>query len=429
MTDVVDPEGFYSAATDLFDLAESLSSLLGDALSELSDTGKMAGNDDRGTEFSDAYDPLVTDVESTGRDLVSALHHYGSVVRQAGINHAEAEADSDLGDGGADEPPPVPAEPLGMCYPLPASAGGSLEGLLEDIGINEHLDIPVPDGDTSKLSTAHGAWDGFHSDLSSNMVGKVAAIANRFSDLDGEDIDFIIEDLGDLDDGVTEYQSAVGELQDATSAHKEYLDEVRSQLEGLLKDLAIEIGATAVIGIAASFVTFGGGAAVAGARIATVVAKFARRISKAIRTVMGLRKAKISPGMARRLKQSKLNEDLIKIKQLEVKKATTTGARNQRKGELGEVKGGLDPSKKKERIKVNGRTRIPDDIDDVAEEVIEVKNVNNQGLTQQVKDSKQIADDQDYTLRIVVDERTKISGPLKEMQEKGDIVIEVMDLN
>ena len=429
MTDTVDPEVFFAAASDLYRLGEKLHSSYSTAAGGLSGTGQMAGTDERGTEFSQAYDPLVADVISIGSDLIDAIFHYGSVLRQAGINHAKADADSDLRGGIPDEAPGEESAPFAVCYNVPLSEGGSLEGLLEDIGLNDYLDIPVPDGDTEKLKTAINVWSTFGDSINSELVGEFTAIANSFSDLSGEDIDFIIEDLNDLEDGIVQYQESVSELAEAALGHKEYLDEVRAQLEGILKDLALELGTTAAIGIASSFVTFGAGGALAAGRVGMVVAKFARRISTAVKTVLGIKKAKIAPGMARRLKQAGLNEKLIQIKRMEVRDATSTAARNQRKGQLGELKAGIDPKKPKERVPVNGRTRIPDDIDELAREVVEVKNVKTLSLSEQIKDSIQIAEELGFKFRLIIDDNTKIYGPLKELADKGEIIIQRMDLN
>lgn len=205
MTEIYDPQIFYRVATSLYDHADTLNKLHGEVFPKLSGTDQMAGNDDRGTTFSTEYDGLAGDIESTGRKLVSAINHYGSVVRQAGINHADAEKDSDVGDGKYDTPPPERPAPFGACYVVPSSAGGSLDGLLEDIGINDHLTVPIPDGDTDKLQTAGDAWSGLYDSVETQLSGKIAELISEFDDLSGEEIDVICDDLNELDSMVSDY--------------------------------------------------------------------------------------------------------------------------------------------------------------------------------------------------------------------------------
>lgn len=432
MDEVYDPQIFYDVATKLYDYAEDLNGYHQTAFGGLSGTGEMAGNCDRGTEFAEEYDELVPELETTGKDLVAALYHYGDIVRQVGINHADAEADSDIGDTGYDEPPAERSAPIGMCFAIPKSAGGSLEGLLEDVGLNEYLTVPVPDGDTDKLAKANSVWTTLSDDIGSNLVGKVSALIADFDDLYGEEIDVICDDLNGLDTEISTYRDGAKDLAEATEQHKGYLDEVREMLEGILKDLAIELAATAAITIAASFVTFGGAAVVGGAKAASTIARFAKRIESIITTVKGFSRFKKFRGMLSRFTKSKGDSKALELLRLEVKNAKPGIRKNNARGRLGEKRAGLDPNAKKRQIEINGRKRYPDKIDDVAEEVVEVKNVDKLSSrdAKQIEDSVDFAAQEGYKTKLFIDERTqKFPARVQKLVDEGKIEVVRMDLN
>ncbi len=74
----------------------------------------------------------------------------------------------------------------------------------------------------------------------------------------------------------------------------------------------------------------------------------------------------------------------------------------------------------------NGRTRIPDAINRSLQQVIEVKNVASQGLTQQIKDSIQIAQERGYQFVLYVRENTQLSKPLQQAISNGTVQLQRM---
>jgi hypothetical protein len=95
--------------------------------------------------------------------------------------------------------------------------------------------------------------------------------------------------ISDLRTQSTELASQCRELATACDDYAEQVDNTRQTIKDLIKDLAIEIGATAVISGALSFVTFGGAAAV-GAGVAVQRAiSCARAIIKALMALKAVR--------------------------------------------------------------------------------------------------------------------------------------------
>lgn len=123
------------------------------------------------------------------------------------------------------------------------------------------------------------------------------------------------------------------------------------------------------------------------------------------------------------------NEKLVRFLQMELKNAKTQGLRNNIKGRIGELKAGIDPNAPKTEIAINGRTRISDRTDPVARDLTEVKNVNPIGKTKQIEDMLAYANQKGYTMTLVVDSRTAISGPLQQLVDSGQLKLVRMALN
>ena len=107
---------------------------------------------------------------------------------------------------------------------------------------------------------------------------------------------------------------------------------------------------------------------------------------------------------------------------------------NQIKGKVGEFNSGINKNTK--RIpSASGKKqyRIPDGMDDAQRHIQEVKNVNKQGLTSQLKDDIAHVNrgGGKGTVDVIVDKRTKISKPLKKAHKAKDNPINIIrkDLN
>lgn len=91
-----------------------------------------------------------------------------------------------------------------------------------------------------------------------------------------------MRDLEELRDATTTVLNGCAELAQSCRDYRSALDDLRGELEGMLKALAEELALTAAIGIAGSFITFGAGAVAATAKAAHSIAKFARLIAAAV---------------------------------------------------------------------------------------------------------------------------------------------------
>ncbi|WP_228032285.1 hypothetical protein [Mycolicibacterium sp. P9-22] len=267
----------------MFELAGDMYDAFQVNVTMLGETGAMAGSDDAGTAWAASYDARVGEVLGAVNDLTLALENYGGVIIQAGYNHAVAEHNATPGAGA---PPVKPPEPVSVAGVLsaPPSAGGPGKGLIDNaIGLADQVGVPVPDGDTEKIDKAAQAWDRLATVYQTKTVVEALEVnARRFSDTKSPEVELIGRDLLELRDATKAILDSCAELSKSCNDYRTALDELRNNIGGILEDLAIELGATAAIGIAASFVTFGVGAVAATAKAAHTITKFAKIIGLAV---------------------------------------------------------------------------------------------------------------------------------------------------
>lgn len=283
-TQDVDPQTYYAIGKGLFEKAGDLYDAFNVNVKMLGQTGAMAGSDDAGTEWATSYDERVDEVLGALNDLTKAMENYGGVVIQAGYNHAMAEHDATPGSKGpAPTKPPEPASSV-AALSVPPSAGGPGEGLIDDaIGLVEQIGIPVPDGDTEKVAKAADAWDRLATVYQTKTIVEALEVdARAFSDTKSPEVDYLAQDLRELRDATSAVLDGCAELSESCKEYKSSLDELRTELKGILHDLEEELAITAAITIAASFLSFGAGLVAGTAKALHSIAKFARIIKDAI---------------------------------------------------------------------------------------------------------------------------------------------------
>lgn len=391
----------------------------------------MAGTDETGDKFATAYDSLAGAFESLGRNLADGVHNYGCILRQAGINHATAEAQSNIGAPPPPAPPPDPGRsPLTQCMAVQSAKGGVGNGLEEVIGLLQAAGIPIPNGDTDKLNAVANALSRVASGEAPAARDQLQSASESFSELNGVEVDAIVEDLEELSSAVDSYIGAASALVEAVNEHKKYLDDVRSQMSDLLEDMAKQLAVDAVISIGITALTAGFGGFVAGGKLAATVARYGEKIKNvvsAVRKINGGRKIEKAGEHVADIESE--SQRILRFLRMELKDATSQGQRNNVSGRIGELKAGIDPNVPKTPIEINGRTRIPDELDPQAMTIKEVKNVNSLSATQQIKDMIDIANQRGYRFELVVDSRTTVSGPLQKLLDENGLSITRMELN
>ena len=107
-------------------------------------------------------------------------------------------------------------------------------------------------------------------------------------------------------------------------------------------------------------------------------------------------------------------------------KAEPTGkkdlAAQVQKGKDGEIAAGIDPNAPKEKIVVDSRTRIPDELDHKYKTLTEVKNVKSQSFTKQLRDFHQYSLDNGYKMILYMPEGHPVTKPLQQQFDNGTII-------
>lgn len=279
----VDPDTYYAVGKGLFEKAGKLYDAFSVNVALLGDTGSMAGTDEAGTAWAASYDQRAAEILGAVNDLTKAMENYGGVVIQAGYNHAIAEHNATPGNQGpAPAKPPEPVSTAGVLS-TPPSAGGPGSGLLDNVGLMAQVGVPVPDGDTDKVSKAGDAWDRLATVYQTTTIAEGLGVdARAFSGTKSPEVEYVVRDLEELQRATSSVLDACAELAQSCRDYRSALDDLRTQLKGILDDLAVELAVTAAVGVAASFVSFGAGAVAATAKAAHSVTRFARIIADAV---------------------------------------------------------------------------------------------------------------------------------------------------
>ncbi|MET7770010.1 polymorphic toxin type 24 domain-containing protein [Nocardia sp. NPDC005366] len=292
----VAPQVYYDAAVACNSAAAGFIGAFQSTMRSLDETRGMAGTVGEGKIWAESYDQQANDLWKISLDLTMALDGYAQVLNQAGYNHALADYDASSGQ-------PEPQMPtlkaafgyslLELISTLPTSAGGDGRGLVDDgLDLAAKVGIPIPDGDTVKMSRAADVWQALSTHASVTAVAtELERAAVMFEQVTSPDANFIDEDLRELKTVATDMAGAYGEIAQACREQKQAHDALRAELERLLgdlaKEIAVEVAVSLALSVLASCVSFGvGGAAVAArtaAAVARIIDKFADLIKIAVR--------------------------------------------------------------------------------------------------------------------------------------------------
>lgn len=296
----VDSGGYDSAAEALeggnLVLADGYRTLTG----KLGGYSAMAGDDTTSEDFVENYDSAAADAVAAFAELTTAYGNLSILTSTSGANHREANRRSVYRKGGApggEEREPQPE--VVSAYSPPSSLGGDNADMPEFWNlIVDHLQgWAWPSADTGKLREAASAWRG-----AAGVIDRAPSYATVASTQLGTqrspEVPFAKSALRELRTQSTDLADQCRELATACDDYAEQVESTRQTIKDLVRDLAIEIGATAVISGIASFVTFGG-AAVVGAGVAT--ARAIACANKIIRVLSALKAVRAVAVMARTL--------------------------------------------------------------------------------------------------------------------------------
>ncbi|WP_426245470.1 HNH/ENDO VII family nuclease [Nocardioides sp. LHG3406-4] len=282
----VDAAGYDSAAEAFVGGNRLIASAYATLTSKLGGYSAMGGDDRSSEDFVNNYDPAAAEVVAGIAELATSFGTLATVTAESGNNHRNANAGSvykqaqPTGDDAAPDPQTVGS------YTPPSSLGSDNADMPEfwNLVVDHLQGWAWPSADVDKLRQAAGTWRTMAGDL--DRAPSYAETAGaQLSAQRSPEIALARSAVSDVKQASTDLAAECRSLAESCEEYATKVETTREVVIGLLKDLAIEIGATAVISGIASVFTFGGAAAV-GAGVAVQRAiSCARRIIAAIKAI------------------------------------------------------------------------------------------------------------------------------------------------
>ncbi|MGN0065836.1 MAG: HNH/ENDO VII family nuclease [Nocardioides sp.] len=287
----VDTGSYWNAATVLDGANGSAASTYDTLIGKLSGFAGMGGDDKSSEDFVANYDGGAAATVGAISDLVTALGSLAVAADASATNHADADSGSvyarnAASDGGHTAVDPVVVAP----YTPPSALGADSQDTPQfwDIMMDYLEGWAWPSADTGRLKEAASAWDA--------AASGIEALASSFDLADADlglqrspEIGKARSSVKEVKTGAADIAAACRELATACRDYANQVESTRETVKGLMKDLAIEVGITAVAAGIGSFFSFGAAAGGGAALIAARAANYARRIITAITAIRAVR--------------------------------------------------------------------------------------------------------------------------------------------
>lgn len=286
----VDAGGYHSAAGALVGSNRTVAYSYSVLTSRLGGFGGMGGDDRSSEDFVAAYDDAAVEVCAGIADLTTALGNLGILSAASGENHRAANAGSAYRQPARASSPVDREQPTKVsAYRPPSSLGGDPYGMPEfwDLIVDHLQGWTWPSADVSRLRQASSAWR--------SMAGALdrapAQIREARAHLDTQrspEIGIARAALFEVSQAADDLADECRSIADSCEEYATKVETTRETVKDLLRDLAIEIGATAVIGGIASAATFGGAALVGGGFAAGRASSCAAKIITTIQSLKAI---------------------------------------------------------------------------------------------------------------------------------------------
>ncbi|WP_280445681.1 putative toxin [Nocardia brasiliensis] len=425
----VDPELFYEVAGAYSRASRSASAALLKLDRELRAAVKMSGSDSGGRSWGGTYFKSAVEALVTAGMATRALAQMAALVRQSGVNHDQSEQADSYNTPGGKLPDADPGSQTAEARPPKNPAGGTRAepSLWKDVmGAVEWID-----GDADLMENAANSWIAAASSyqaLDDAITPKMKSLLGSTS----EEIPTIGETHTTVFEGVSLLADAMRQQGGATSG---YAGLLRLAQEDIEWELRVEKLVQAVNDLNAA--TIGKPIEKAIKVVAELEIAYSRRQIENVLT--GLTNARdmtatILTGVSTTVVNS-VNTKFKPVLDKQLKRPPEpTSAERRRKNKLegakAEARAGIDPTKPKTSIPSASGTasrRIPDDLDTTNKRLTEVKNVERQEYTDQIKDFVSYCETNGYEFVLVTDKNTKLASEIQDLINQGKIKHVPMD--
>lgn len=423
----VDPEAFYDLSGAYSQASRTATTALTKLDQELRSAVKMSGNDNSGVLWAQGYWPAGIEAVVTAGKATDILAKMAALIRQSGINHDQSENAEDYNTG-KQLPAADPGAKTFVARPLKSPSGGTRPtpfGWEVVMGATTWID-----GNAELMQTVATSWQtlaSVYSNLDPDLRAKMANLAGSTSE-EIPDIDeahrSVIDGLEILADAIRQHAGAVGG----------YAVVLKAAQEGAEWELQLQTVTQAINTVNAATV-----GRVIGKEIREVAELEIEHSRNKIQGMLnGLADAqRVSCATFTAVSTTVVSAVNTKFKPIldkQLKSAppptkSETMRRNKLEGEKAEARAGIDPTKPKASIpSVTGRRNtIPDDLDHTTKRLTEVKNVQVQGYTSQLKDDMAFCQARGYEFVLITDRNTRLTQELQDLVNQGKIKHVTMD--
>lgn len=278
----VDPTAWYRAASRFGnDVGGGIKAAEESLASALAGSERIAGSDPSGEAWAAEYDRVAGATAQTINDLTAASLTVANLLRQTGVNHASADADSNALGARLLQPLETWDEGFGVCVQVPSVAGGALPAPEGWEFVAQVVAMVFPDGNGGKLRTVAEAWR----TTASSLEAVWPSISEALTAVDSQHSPEVDSARGvciTVGDAITDTAAQCRSLADAAEVMADHIDEAQAELREQITILLAETAAIEAIALTAGAATAGVGL-VAGTGLAAINAtKYAARLGAII---------------------------------------------------------------------------------------------------------------------------------------------------
>ncbi|MGV9822395.1 putative toxin [Nocardia xishanensis] len=423
----VDPELFYELAGEYSRASTAASAALRKMDAEIR-VEKMSGEDPGGKEWGADYFRSGIEAVVTASMATDVLVRMAALVRQSGVNHDQSENAEEYNKPGGALPDADPGGQSFTAKPLKNPAGGNRP---EPFGWPLVMGSVVwINGDTGKLQQVATSWlntasvySALDAEIRAKMKKLLGSTAPEIPDIDQTNKTVL--------DAIDLLADALRQQSGATSG---YADLLAAAQGGIEREMTLQTVTQAINTI---------NAATIGKPIEPAIRKAAeleldysrgriqqildgltesRKLSQTVlssvsATVVSSVNTKFKPVLDRQLKRPPEPTRADKARE------------NRLRGAKAEARAGIDPTERKESIPSTSgaRRRIPDELDHTNMRLTEVKNVQRQEYTGQIKDFVAYTQANGYEFVLVTDINTQLAPEIEDLIKQGKIKHVKMD--
>jgi hypothetical protein len=284
-TVILEPLDYAEAADNFRAVSTNALNNFSAASSALRKFGNMAGDDNGGQAFADAYDGGAQVMLQGLYDIAIAASSFDRGLMSTGKMHHQADqfaAGLPANDGAFVIRNVVPG--MSVAGPPTAYGGPANPGPIDVI--RDIIALVWPNADTPLMKEAAGVWTGISEDFYA-LARQVRQADSPLGSVVSAEVGYINTKVDELANGIDELGDSAHSISEVCSGYAQDVDDAHNEMIPMAVQLVAEIAIGVGISAALSFVTFGAAAVVGTGVLAARIAFVGARITAIIVRVGG----------------------------------------------------------------------------------------------------------------------------------------------